>query len=126
MRDVRAGTWIMAVGVLHQAVGLLVGWEHLVDIAAHGGFATVTDDHPFRLAIFWFFAFGFLIMVVGSLARTVETAGLVLPRSFALTLAGVAVFGVFFMPLSGFWTMFAVAALVWQRAGTPEPVSVTA
>lgn len=115
MGRVTVGALVIAVGVLHELVGVALGWEHLVDIAVAGGFNTVTDDQPWRMAIFWFEAFGLLLALVGMAWHHVERQGLALPRSWAIGLALVGLIGVFFMPASGFWTVFPLAALAWWR-----------
>lgn len=115
------GSWVFAVGVFHNVVGLALGAEPLLDILASGMFASVRDDHPWRMAIFWFEAFGFLLMLLGASWHWVERQGVAPPRWLAVALLGLGAFGVFFMPVSGFWTLFLLAAHAWRRsAGAPR------
>lgn len=117
MRRVTAGAMVVGIGVLHNVVGLLVGWPHLEAILGDGYVAAVPDDAPWRMAIFWFLWFGWMLMILGASWHWAERRGLVLPRWLGALFVGMGVAGGVAMPASGFWLVLPVGWLVWHRAG---------
>lgn len=118
------GLYLIAIGSLHQLVGLLIaaglvgtpesqGRNVLAELV-RGGLA----DDPLRIAFFWFFFFGFLLLVLGSLVRSAETQGLALPRALGVQLGALALAGGALMPASGFWLVLPIA---WRIAGSAQP-----
>ena len=118
---VTTGGWLMVIAVIHNTMGLFFGSEPLTEIWLEGGFGTVTDDQPWRMAIFWFMGFGLLLFLIGATWHWIERQGLRLPRSAAVGLVLTSLFGIFFIPVSGFWLVLAVAAQLWYRTGIEKP-----
>ena len=116
------GQLLIAIGVFHNVFGLVVGAEPLLAIAHDGFFATVPDDAPWRMAIFWFETFGFMLMLLGASWHRSERSEGGLPAWFPGTLVALGAFGTFFMPVSGFWLFFAVALVARQRT-LPAPMA---
>lgn len=116
---ISVGAATMGIGLFHNVVGLVVGWVPLGDIL-RDGLVNAVDPIPLRMAIFWFEGFGALLMLMGATWWWMERQGLVLPRFAAVGVAAVSVLGAVCMPVSGFYTMLPVAALIWQRAGVSE------
>ncbi|MFT6821927.1 MAG: hypothetical protein ACJATT_005761 [Myxococcota bacterium] len=110
------GAATVGIGVVHNLIGVALGWGPLAEIVGDGLFNAV-DPFPWRMAIFWFEAFGVLLMLMGATWWWMERQGLVLPRFVAVGVALIALLGAFFMPISGFYTFLPVAAVLWHRAG---------
>lgn len=96
------GWSLVAIGIVHNAFGLVVGWAHIAD-GVRGGFVGAWDSPPERGMLFWFLAFGFLCMICGATAAQVERAGTPLSWAFITGLALLTVCGIAAMPASGFW-----------------------
>ena len=111
----------MATAILHTAVGLLVGYQPLMDIA-QGGFVNAIDPHFDRMAIFWFLLFGILLFLIGWLVRWIDHQIGHLPNWLAWFLWGLALFAVVLMPISGFWLLFPIGWLAYQQP-VPEATS---
>jgi hypothetical protein len=111
------GAVTLGIGVFHNLIGVALGWGPLAEIVGDGLFNAV-DPFPLRMAIFWFEGFGALLMLMGATWWWIERQGLVLPRFVAVGAALIALLGAFFMPISGFYTLLPVAAVIWRRAGT--------
>lgn len=113
------GRWIIGVGVMHSVIGFALFAAPLREIAGAGLWNTVRPSLPMRYLAFWFLFGGVATILVGYLADWIErVAGRALPRPLGWTLLGVAIAGVFFTPVSGFWLVFpaALGALAPPRA----------
>lgn len=103
MSKITSGALLIATGVLHCAVGLVMGWEPTVAIVADGVVAAVGDDDMARNAIFWFQFGGVMMVLLGALMREVERRSLPLPQWLGWSLVGLGLGGGLCMPASGFW-----------------------
>ena len=119
MARVSAGVLLLAIGVVHNVVGVLVGWPWLLEILADGYVAAVPDDAPWRMAIFWFLWFGWALMLVGAAWARIERSGDTIPGWQGTGLALLVLAGGLAMPISGFWLGLPVAGLVWWRSARP-------
>lgn len=111
----------MAIGVLHQLVGVAVGLgliaapdgskaAPLVELL-RAGVVGQAEAEPVRMAMVWFLMFGFALIFAGAaLARAPASRGL------ALGLAGLCALGVVLFPASGFWLGFIPAVQLWRRS----------
>ncbi len=63
-----SGLLLIATGVLHVLLGVLLGAEPLADIAQDGLFNAV-DPYVDRSLVFWFLMSGVLIIMLGQLVR---------------------------------------------------------
>ncbi|MCP3139144.1 DUF6463 family protein [Pyxidicoccus xibeiensis] len=119
---VTTGTLLMVIGALHQAVGLVLFREPLLEMVRAGVFDTVGEDTSPRAAAFWFLATGLFMILAGALCRWVERAvGRPPPAGFAWGLLGLGLFFVVPMPDTGGWTLFPLGVLALFRARAPKP-----
>lgn len=138
MRQLRehAGSYVMAVGVLHCAFGL--GWFGLsvglewvgsmtplfslaesVELAATGLFNGLGGlDGPVlqRFALFWFVAAGAATVAVGWLMQRLQRAEDALPRGLGVAFLALAAVGIGTMPVSGFWLFLPVGVALASPA----------
>lgn len=109
------GTMLLATGVLHTAVGLLVYRQPVLDIVGAGRWMSVTGDRG-REAAFWFLLFGVVLMMFGQFVRWALRHAGTLPASLGWSLLALGLLGVAFMPDSGFWLVLPQAWLVFRIA----------
>jgi hypothetical protein len=115
------GSLLMLTGVLHQAVGLVLFREPLLEMVHAGVFNSVGEDASARAAAFWFLAAGWLMLLMGALGRWVERElNRPLPASFGWGLLGVALFCVVPMFETGAWLFFPLGLRVLFQARTPQ------
>jgi hypothetical protein len=94
------GLQLVGIGVVHNAIGLLLGREPIAAILA-GGYTGAVDVAFDRMAIFWFLWFGWVLMLLGGAVRAIEPQ--TVPRWLVAGIAAMALGGAAAMPLSGFW-----------------------
>lgn len=123
--SITAGTLVVAIGVLHTAVGVLLGAAPLQAIV-RGGYISAVDGHFDRMAIFWFLMFGFVLMLVGDAFRAIEHAVGVVPPRLGWMLGAVSLAGAAAMPVSGFWLALIPTALILGRARQRSHAGVAA
>ena len=112
---VRVGSVVIAIGVIHQAFGLVMGRPIIAEILHDGGFNAIGEDMP-RNAIFWFLMTGLFMILLGWLAAHVEARGVVLPAAFGWMLLAISLLGGAFIPASGFWLALLPAGMTLLRA----------
>ncbi|WP_410872242.1 DUF6463 family protein [Nocardia sp. A7] len=98
-----AGALLIVIGTVHTALGVAL---------------FIADDQDVQLS-FWFTEFGVLAVGFGIAMIALERALGHLPGSVLLALGAATVFGLAFMPLSGFLTVLlplGIGALGWWRA----------
>lgn len=123
---VSAGAMLVAIGLLHQLVGVLFGLgvlspfegapfaAPLLDILRDGVVGAV-EPHAPRMILFWFLMTGFCMILAGWLAHVLERAR-ALPGSFAVALGAFSLTGAVLIPVSGFWLGLIPAVVAWRRA----------
>jgi Family of unknown function (DUF6463) len=109
------GRYLIAVGLVHSAAGIVLYWQPLVAIIRAGAWNSI-DPHFDRNTVFWFLVAGVLVVMIGGLVDWLESRRLVPPRFLGYGLAAFAVVGVFLMPISGFWLFLPAAAALSRRA----------
>jgi hypothetical protein len=137
MSRITNGRLLLGIGVLHNAVGFILGmgWvkapgldgQRVLPAIAADGLVGAIDGHPWRVALFWFMFFGFAVLMAGALMDRIERAGQTLPRALGWHLAALALGGALFIPMSGFWLALPVAWRILRapRSPRPEPGSVS-
>jgi hypothetical protein len=117
-----AGTALIAIGVLHTAVGLALGATP-VGAILRDGYVGAVEGHMDRMATAWFLLFGFVLMLAGDAIRTIEQLPAPVPPRLAYALAAIALLGGVAMPVSGFWLALIPVALILRRARLSQPIS---
>ena len=125
MKKWRAGSWVVMIGALHTWVMFTLGGEYLWGMIGDGWVGEVEPD-PMRMAVFWSFFFGLVLMGYGWTLRALEAALGEAPLIHSTLLCGVAIVGGLAIPASGFWLALAPAALIFRRSGrairSPAPL----
>lgn len=113
------GRWIVGVGVVHTAFGLIFQRGTLAVLWGEGLVNTV-NGQPEREFAFWFIFFGLLAILFGLLVDWCEKRQLGLPRFLGWALLVLTSVCVVIMPISGGWLLLppAVGAMRESRAGT--------
>ncbi len=109
-----SGRFLIATGILHNIIGVWMGFAILKQIAL-GGFVNAIDPHFDRMAIFWFLFSGFAMMMWGQLLFAMTS----IPRGFAWSLLVLCIVGAVMMPVSGFWLVIPQALYMLRH---PRPV----
>ena len=99
------GKSLFAIGVIHNVVGFLIGYQILGEMLREGLFNTITEQHD-RNAVFWFIFSGFALMLFGATVDWMERSVKDLPRFLGPSFLVLTVVGAFIMPESGFWLLF--------------------
>jgi hypothetical protein len=116
------GQFLIATGIGHAAVGLLLFRQPIADILREGLINTVRGQFD-REAAFWFLLFSPVCVALGQLVtRAVADGDASTLRSLGATLLAIGVVGIALMPVSGFWIVVAIAVLM-LRAGRSTRVS---
>ena len=104
--------FLVATGILHNIIGLGIGFSVLSEILQEGLFNTINAQYD-RNAMFWFLFSGFAMMLWGSLFFQLKRV----PESFSWSLLVLSLLGVFIMPVSGIWLIIpqAIYMLWYQR-----------
>ncbi len=63
-----SGIFLIITGALHSVVGLLIGWEILLDIWSEGVINTIHTQYD-RNTIFWFLFSGVFLILLGHFSR---------------------------------------------------------
>lgn len=101
----KSGTLLLATGIIHNAVGLMMGWKILASIADAGFINTIKGENELdRSAIFWFLFSGFLMMLLGKFMQDyIEEHNRPAPAYIGYYLLILTIIGCLIMPISGFW-----------------------
>ncbi len=107
----RSAYFLIATGILHTVVGLIVGFEVLSSMVQEGLFNTTQLKFD-REAIYWFLFSGFAIILGGLLIHELNH----IPKSFSWSLLLLSLLGVFIMPVTGLWLVIPQAIyMIWQQ-----------
>lgn len=112
----RWSVWLLiATSLIHIASGLIGGATLLADVGRDGVFDAIGADDE-RQAWLWFTLFGWLALVVGLLARSLERRTGAVPAFLGWHLLAMAVLGIVLLPASGFWLVLVLALLILWSA----------
>ncbi len=120
------GRWIIGVGFVHMAVGIIEFYETLFAIASDGVWNTV-DGIPGRPLAFWFMLFGLLMILFGALVDFIESRGLSIPRPLSWVFFFIVLLGILAIPVGGGWLLLPPAVGVVVKStlqGTNGRVSI--
>ena len=126
MSKTRISRWLLATGVLHQFVGLLGGLG-VIEMAGaaqrrplseivQAGVVNAVEPDLARSTFVWFVMFGFVLLMLGDLARRWERERTPLPRALGFQLLALSLLGVVLFPVSGFWLCIPQALWIIGRA----------
>ena len=122
MRNIN-GSLLIAIGILHCIVGVIGGLDYLGEIGQAGFFDSIGSEYP-RIAVFWFMFSGFLLILFGQLARSVERSQRrQLPQFVGWELLVISIIGAILIPISGFWLLMALAINIIIAAKRAASVS---
>lgn len=116
MRSFTPGAQLVAIGVLHQVVGLALGRSVLAAIASDG-FVSAIEPSFERIALFWFLWFGWVLLLLGGAVLALEGRGGA-PRWLAIAIGVMAVGGGLMIPVSGFWLALVPVGMMVARQRT--------
>ena len=105
------GNLLIATGILHNLVGVIMGWSVLIEIGASGFFNSINNEMD-RNAIFWFLFAGFMMIIMGKLMQHYLEADWNLPMWLGISLLALSLVGCIMMPVSGFWLVIPQAILI--------------
>lgn len=106
----RSAYLLIATGILHNLIGIGLGYSVLGDMLREGLFNSTHMQFD-REAIFWFLFSGVAMMLWGMLMLKLEA----IPLSFSWSLLLLSCVGAIIMPLSGFWLVMPQALyMLWQ------------
>lgn len=108
------GWSLIGIGILHNTLGITMGWPHLA-AAARDGLIGAWDTDPRRGQVYWFLVTGFGLMLAGGAVAALERHDPRLPWGWITALAALTVAGVITMPASGFWTLLAPLGIAVVR-----------
>jgi hypothetical protein len=117
-RVLTAGPIVLAIGILHTLVGLLIGASPLADIF-RAGYIGAVDGHFDRMAILWFLMFGFVLMLLGEAFRGMEQSPEGVPPRLGWLLGAICIAGAAAMPVSGFWLGLIPSVIVVRARRRP-------
>jgi hypothetical protein len=113
--DMRIGSLVLVVAVLHTLVGTLIYRGELAAIAAAGVFGVVGDRGD-RAAAFWFLIAGLMAGVLGLTLQGFERRGAPVPAVLAPALIALTAAMAIPMPATGGWLFLPIAWLAWRRS----------
>lgn len=115
MKNHLSAKLLIATGIIHNALGFVLGAEPLRAMLLDGlWYSTVVAGQTdfMREAIVWFLFSGFAMMMWGILLWQLER----IPPLFAWSLLILCLIGVIIMPISGFWLVIPQAVyMLWQN-----------
>jgi hypothetical protein len=118
-----SGKLMIATGIIHNAIGVIMGWSILKEIWMNGFFNTITTQMD-RAAIFWFLFSGFLMMMIGKMMDDyIIEFNSPLPSKIGYYLLVLVVTGAAMMPVSGFWIVIPQALLIIFSAQKKEKLA---
>lgn len=112
-----SGYYLVATGIIHNLIGLMMGWPILLEMANAGWISsTVVDGQVLmdREAISWFLITGFFWIAFGlTLQKTIEQ-GFIPPVSLGWNFIIIGTIVAFIMPVSGAY-LFVIQGIILLR-----------
>jgi quinol-cytochrome oxidoreductase complex cytochrome b subunit len=98
------GKSILAIGILHIIVGIIVFHDVLALLVSEKLVNTITlRQQPDRAEAFWFLLTGFALLIVGGLVDWIERNGVNAPAFLPWSFLSIIVVIGLMMPISGVW-----------------------
>ncbi len=100
----KSGILLIATGILHNAIGLILGWPQIVEIFSHSIWNSMSVTGDRRQELLWFLMLGFAWMMAGALMHTyIKERNIPVSKTYGwiLLLKGASV--AILMPESGAW-----------------------
>lgn len=102
-----SGWYLLATGIIHNAIGFIMGWEILWDIHRDGWWNTIENAQGIdfaRSAIIWFLVLGFFWMLMGWLMQAWQReTQKSLPGTIGWGMLAMGVWVAVMLPASGAW-----------------------
>ena len=107
-----SGIFLIATGILHTIVAIIVGREAFVEIIRNGVINVTLRDFTHELAV-WFLICGFFIILLGQVLHYyVKREQKPAPLSFGYSMLILTIFGCIVEPGSGFWLFLPQALII--------------
>lgn len=109
-----SGYYLIATGILHSVIGLILGWETLLAMHQDNWLAStmIGDQILFdREAISWFLLSGFFWILFGLMLQKALDEGFIPPVSLAWGFVLIGIFVAIIMPISGAY-LFIVQGII--------------
>lgn len=119
------GRWLIGIGIVHTAVGLMVFSKPLLAILSDGVWNAV-DGHAGRPLAFWFMVVGVLTLITGAMTDWIEARNNGFPAALGWGLLVLTILAVITMPISGAWLFIPPtlgALLRNRRVGQDQPIT---
>lgn len=118
-----SGNLLIGTGVIHNALGFVLGKSILTEIINGGLINSITTQMD-RRAIFWFLFGGFMMMILGKFMQDyLNESSKQLPISLGYYLLALSIIGCIMMPVSGFWLVVPQAIIIIVASGKKVLVS---
>lgn len=114
-----AGSILIVVGLIHVLL-FSVLHRHRYAAIIRDGIVNTVDGDVEREAAFWTMAFGLLLLMVGSLMRSIQTRGGRLPTFPGWAMLGMGLAGGILMPASPFWLFVPLGLGIVRRPRSVE------
>lgn len=115
-----AGWLLMAIGLAHVALFLWLGRGPILGVVQAGFFRALFPHHD-RLEIFWSLCFGVVAFFLGQLISWSEAKGVRTPAVLGWELLALGLLGAVLMPVSGWWLVIVIGALILVGARRTRP-----
>lgn len=112
-----SGYYLVATGVIHNLIGLMMGWSTLVEMHQAGWFASTVSNGEMlfnREAITWFLLTGSFWILFGLTLQKVITEGFTPPKSLALGLIIISTIIAIIMPISGAYLIILQGIILYK------------
>ena len=108
-----SGIFLIATGVLHSLVGIIMTKDELWGIIKDGLFNAAADTDLARGVAFWFLICGIFIIMLGHLLHYyIKKEQQPAPKLLGYWLLGLSAIGCVIMPASGFWLFIPQALII--------------
>lgn len=120
-----SGWLLFTIGVIHTAIGVIMGWDILSGIVGDGGWNSIESNGEIdfaRSAIVWFLLVGFFWLLLGYLMQCwLRNSPLPLPQAVGWGLLSAGAMVAFLLPMSGAWLFLPLGILVLR--GRPRQLA---